>query len=183
MEDTKIIELYFARDEQALRETEAAYGGRLFRLSNHIVRSREDAEECVNDTYWKTWRAIPPTRPQYFFAFLAKICRNLCLDKLDYTGAEKRRGELLALTAELEQCLPGRTGEPWEETALTEALNSFLAALSRENRTLFLRRYWFGDSVSELAGHWGLREGAVATRLHRLRKQLAIHLEKEGFGP
>ncbi len=181
MEDEKILELYFAREEQAIRETAAVYGGRLFRLSHNILRCREDAEECVDDTYWKTWSAVPPARPQHFFAFLAKICRNLSLDKLDYAGAGKRSGEIVALTAELEQCVPGRSGEPWEQVALTAALNGFLQSLRPEERTLFLRRYWFGDSLFELAARWGLREGTVATRLHRLRRKLAAHLEKEGF--
>ncbi len=181
MDDAGIIELYFARSEQAIGETAARYGRRLFRLSDALLRSREDAEESVNDTYWKAWIAIPPARPQYFFAFLAKICRNLSMDKLARRTAAKRSANYVALTAELEQCLSAQSGELWEETALTEALNGFLGSLSNENRVLFLRRYWFGESAAELAALVGLREGAVRTRLHRLRQALKDHLEQEGW--
>lgn len=179
MEDSKIIALFFARNEAAIAETDLAYGKRLRGLSYRIVGSREDAEENVNDTYWKAWNAIPPERPKHYFGFLASICRHLSLDRLDWNNAGKRKSEVISLTQELEGCIPSPESR-WEQDALGEALNAFLHTLPRENRVIFLRRYWFGDSLGEIARRCGLRESAVQMRLNRMRKKLRSFLEKEG---
>lgn len=182
MDDNQIIDLYWARNEDAITETDRAYGRKLHSLAENILRSPQDAEESVSDTYMKTWQTIPPQHPLYFFAYLAKLCRNFSFGRLDWNNAEKRRAEVIALTQELENCIPdSRREDELEGKAIGQAINSFLGSLSLENRLLFLRRYWYCDTVAEIAQRYGLREGAVKTRLHRLRGQLKIHLEKEGI--
>lgn len=183
MNDANIIALYFQRDENAIRETERAYGGRLHGVAQRIVECREDAEECVNDTYLKAWNTIPPQRPNYFYAFLAKICRHLAFGKLDWKQAVKRNGEMVALTEELEACIPDRSREAeWERKETVRVLNTFLDGLPRESRLLFLRRYWYGDSIGEIAARYGYSESKVKTRLFRTREKLRSYLQKEEIG-
>ena len=182
MEDQAIIALFWERDQEAIRQTEARYGKRLLRLSCSILDSREDAEESVNDTYWKVWDTIPPQRPKYFFAYLAKICRYLSFGRVDYNRAKKRSACLMELTAELELCIPDRREEGREqEHCLKESLNRFLEGLPKEKRCIFLRRYWFGDSIREIAQRYGIGESKVKTTLFRVREKLRQHLQKEGF--
>ena len=135
MNDEQIIQLFFTRNEDAIQQTVDRYGASLTRLSENILRNREDAQECVNDTYFRAWNAIPPEEPVYLFAYLAAICRNRVLSALGREKAQKRRGEVVALTAELEQCIPD-TRRDREETArdIGEALNCFLAGLGEEKR-------------------------------------------------
>ena len=181
MEDRKIIELFFARDEDAIRHTDEAYGRRLYRLADNIVCNGQDAEESVSDTYMKAWETIPPHCPQYYFAYIAKICRHFALDKLDWKNAAKRKAEVVSLTQEMELCVPdtrreqGMTGKE-----LGMILSAFLRTLSQENRVVFLRRYWYGDTAAEIAARYGIREGAVQMRLSRTRAKLCTYLEKEG---
>ncbi len=181
MEDAEIIALYWERKEEAIRETDGAYGRRLQGLSYQILRCYEDAQESVNDTYWKTWDAIPPQRPNCFFAFLAKICRNLSLNRLEWNQAAKRSATVLPLTAELEQCIPDRSLE-WEleSQELAGLLNRFLGSLSVESRLIFLRRYWYADSVSDIARRYRITQSKVKTQLHRTRNRLRCFLEQEG---
>lgn len=182
MEDAQIIELYWARNEQAIRETDAAYGGKLHRLAERIVESREDAEESVSDTYLKTWQTIPPTRPSYFFAYLAKLCRNFAFGKLDWNNAAKRQGDIVSLTAELELCIPdSRLEIRMEGEELGRMLDDFLAGLNRESRMIFVRRYWYTDSIAQIAARYGISESKVKTRLHRTRAKLYDYLKKEGI--
>ena len=182
MEDSKIIELFFARSEEAIRQTELAYGKRLLVLADNILRSREDADECVNDTYLKAWDTIPPTKPRHFFGYLAKICRHMSLGRLDWKQAAKRKAEVVALTQEMENCVPdSRREAELEGKELGRILNEFLRTLSPENRMVFLRRYWYVDTVAEIAARYGISESAVMTRLHRTRRKLQLHLEKEGI--
>ncbi len=181
MEDEKILDLYFARDERAIRETEARYDGKLNALALRIVAIREDAQECVNDTYLTAWQTIPPQRPEYFFAYLAKICRNFCLGRLDWLGAAKRKANVVTLTRELELCIPdSRQERHLEGKVLGEVLNRFLGGLSRDSRMIFLRRYWFADSVADIAQRYGMSQSKVKTSLHRTRNKLEAFLEKEG---
>ncbi len=182
MDDETIIGLYFARNEEAIARTDAAYGTRLLHISDNILHSREDARECVNDTYLRTWKSIPPTRPRSLYSFLAKICRNLSLTRLDWANAAKRRAEVVSLTQEMEQCIPAvhRDTEP-DAKELGRALNTFLGTLSPENRMIFVRRYWYVETTAEIAARYGIREGALNTRLHRLRNKLADYLEQEGI--
>ena len=182
MEDAKIIDLYFARKEQAITETDKAYGRRLFSLSERILSSREDAEENVSDTYMRTWEAIPPQRPACFPAFLQKICRHLALDRLDWRKAARRNGEVAALTREMEQCIPDHCMERRiEGREIGRILDGFLGSLPPESRLIFLRRYLYGDTVAEIAGRYGITESKAKMQLHRTRGKLRIHLEKEGI--
>lgn len=181
MEDSRIIELFFARDEDAIRCTGEAYGRRLFSLADNIVKNREDAEESVNDTYLKAWDAIPPRRPEHFFAFLARICRNFALDRLDWRNASKRKAEVVSLTSEMELCIPDNTRDrDMESKELGMLLDTFLRSVSAENRMVFMRRYWYVDTIAEIAARYGISESAVQMRLNRTKARLRTYLEKEG---
>jgi len=183
MEDREILELYWRRDERAIAETRASYESPLLALADRILSCREDAEETVSDTYLRTWQTIPPERPRYFFVFLRKICRNLAFDRLDWNRAEKRNPELIALTAELEQCVPDtRHGEIPDRLSLKETLERFLRQLPKESRVIFLRRYLYGDSVGEIAQRYAIGESKVKMQLYRTRERLRRCLEQEGIG-
>lgn len=182
MEDSKIIELFFSRNEEAITQTDAAYGRRLFSLADNILRCPEDAQECVSDTYWKAWDTIPPQKPVHFFPYLAKICRHFAFGRLDRRNAAKRSAEVVSLTREMEGCIPdSRRDAVLEAKELGRILSAFLRTLSPENRMVFLRRYWYVDTVAEIALRYGISEGAVMTRLSRTRSKLAVYLEKEGI--
>lgn len=181
MEDAEIIALFWKRDEQAIKETDTAYGRRLYALSNNILSNREDAEESVSDTYLETWRAIPPKRPKFFYAFLASVCRNLSLNKLDWRMAAKRHGEVVALTQEMESCIPDRRQEgETDRRELRRTLDAFLESLPKETRLIFLRRYLYADTIVQIAQRYKLSESKVKTQLCRTRKKLYVYLEKEG---
>lgn len=182
MEDSKIIELFFARNEEAIQQTDSTYGRRLYHLADGIVRNAQDAEESVSDTYMKAWVTIPPHKPQYFFAYIAKICRHFALDKLDWNNAAKRKADIVSLTQEMELCVP----DPQREREMTGkelgmVLDSFLRTLTPENRVVFMRRYWYADSIAEIAARYGIGESAVQMRLNRTRAKLCTYLEKEGI--
>ena len=182
MEDEKIIALYFARNEQAVQETDAAYGRKLYVLSNHILNNREDAEESVSDTYMETWKSIPPKHPKYFYAFLAAICRHVSFDRLDWRMAAKRNAEVVSLTQEMENCIPAQCQDSeLDRMELRRILNAFLEDLSKENRLIFLRRYLYLDTVAEIAARYGISESKVKTRLYRTRAKLHTYLAKEGI--
>ena len=182
MNDEQLLDLYFARDEAAIRQTDLAYGRRLQALAMGILRSDRDAEESVNDTYLKTWNAIPPQRPAFFYAFLAKICRHLALDRVDWNNASKRQTEILSLTQELESCVPDEGDRRQAEAReLRSALDAFLRTLPPETRVLFLRRYWYGETIREISRRSGFGESAVRMRLTRTREKLRVYLEKEGI--
>lgn len=181
MEDKEIIQLYWDRQEQAIRETEAKYGGKLNALAYRIVNTHEDSQECVNDTYFTAWNTMPPQWPEFLFAYLAKICRNASLGRLDWLNAAKRKAEVVTLTREMELCIPDRSQDRHlEGKELAELLNRFLGTISRENRMIFLRRYWFADSIQEIAGRYGMSQSKVKTSLHRTRTKLSAFLAKEG---
>lgn len=182
VEDSEIIELYWQRDDRAIVQTDTAYGARLQGLSNHILGNREDAQECVNDTYLRTWNAIPPERPNYFYAFLAKICRFVSLGKLDWNHAAKRKADIVTLTAEMEMCIPdNRMQQRLEAEELGMLLSRFLKGQSEDNRLIFMRRYWHMDSVEEIAARYGFSQSKVKTQLHRTRTKLRHFLESEGI--
>ena len=182
MTDAEIIQLYWSRNEDAIKETDLVYGRKLHTLADRIVQNFEDAQECVSDTYLKTWDTIPPQRPQYFFAYIAKICRNFALGVLDFKNAAKRKGEVVALTQEMEACIPDPAHERrLEGEELGKVLNSFLETLSYESRVIFLRRYWYLDTVAEIAERCGITQSKVKTQLHRTRGKLHAFLEKEGI--
>ena len=182
MEDEKIIALYFTRNEQAVKETDTAYGRKLYVLSNNILNNREDAEESVSDTYMEAWKSIPPKRPKYFYAFLAAICRHVSFDRLDWRMAAKRNAEVVALTQEMENCIPAKCQDTQlDRMELRRVLEAFLEDLSKENRLIFLRRYLYVDTVAEIAARYGISESKVKTQLHRTRAKLHTYLAKEGI--
>lgn len=186
MEDQDIVQLYWERNPDAILETSRKYGSYCRTIAANILGSREDAEECVNDTYLRAWNAMPPSRPCFLSVFLGRITRNLSLDRWSYQRAEKRGGgELPLVLEELSQCIPGRGGteEVVEGRLLAAAIEDFLAALPPEKQAIFLRRYFFTEPVSAIARRCGMREGAVSMALHRLREALRRHLEKRGFYP
>lgn len=182
MEDSKIIALYFARNEDAIVQTKDAYGKRLYYLAGRITDNAQDAEECENDTYLRAWDTIPPQRPRSFFAYLARLCRNLALDKLDWHNAAKRKAEIVRLTEEMEQCIPDplRQSE-LDDQELGNLLDAFLRTLPEDSKTVFLRRFWFADTVKEIATSMGIQERTVQMRLTRTKAKLKLYLEKEGY--
>lgn len=182
MEDAKIIELFWTRNEDAIAETDASYGRKLRTLATKILDNREDAEESVSDTYMKTWEIIPPQRPAYFYAFIASICRHLSFHKIDWKQAAKRNAEVVALTAEMEMCIPDtRRDREMEAKELGKVLNVFLESLPKETRLIFLRRYWHMDTIAEIAARYGITQSKVKMRLSRTRAKLRTYLEQEGI--
>lgn len=184
MDDGAIVELYLSRDERAIRETEAAYGARLRRLALGITQEEPSAEECENDTYLEAWNAIPPHEPRrYLYAFLARITRHLALNVLRAQSAKKRSARLCALTGELETCLPAPDDAACrlESSELRDALNGFLASLPAEKRAVFLRRYWFLESVEAIAARYAFSQSKVKSMLLRTRRELRTYLGQEGY--
>lgn len=182
MDDERITGLFFARDEAALSAASEKYGAALLRLARRLLGSREDAEEALNDTLLRAWNAIPPARPASLGAYLAGICRRAAFERLERRAAQKRSAELVELTAEMELCIPDPRSEAGaDESELSESINRFLAELPAEQRVIFLRRYWFADSIAEASQRLGIGESKVKTTLFRLRKRLRKHLESEGF--
>lgn len=182
MEDYEIIDLYWERNSVALTETHHKYGTRLMHLAKNMVSLYEDAEECVNDTYLGAWNSMPPKRPDYLFAYLAKICRNLCCNYLDKKTAKKRKAEIVELTSELELCIPHPQEERRAESEeIGAVLSAFLRSQPTEKRLVFMRRYWFADSVREIAARYHISESKIKTMLFRMRGELRTYLESEGI--
>lgn len=184
MDDSKIVDLYLRRDEAALKRTSEKYGGRLRSLAYGIVNDRQTAEECENDAYLEAWRSIPPHEPRsYLYAFLARITRHISLNCCRSRSALKRRAFLCELSAELEQCIPAPDDVECrvEDMALGEAINRFLGTLAEEKRNIFIRRYWYLDSVAHISKRFGLSESKVKTTLFRCRGKLREYLEREGY--
>jgi len=184
MEDQQIIALYWQRSEAAIEFTQEKYGSYCLAIAANILPSKQDSEECVNDTWLRTWQAIPPARPNCLRLFLAKITRNLALDRFRSLSAEKRNGSQTALLLdELQECLP--SSDNTEHTVLaadlTAAVNGFLRSLSAKERRLFVRRYFYAESVTELAANHHITANHAAVILGRIRKKLRIYLETEGY--
>ncbi len=182
LEDSKIIELYFARDEAAIAETSTKYGYYCKKIAMNILADLFESEECVNDTYVKVWNTVPPTVPNIFKAFLAKITRNLALDRYGERTAKKRGGRVYESLEELSECIgSSETEDELDSKALTELINRFLSRESELSRRIFVRRYFYQDSVSEIAKRLRVTESRVKTTLHRARARLADVLRGEGF--
>lgn len=185
MDGDAIVELYLNRDENAIGESARAYGPRLRALALGITEDRQTAEECENDTYMEAWNSIPPHEPKgYLYAFLARITRHIALNRCRERDRLKRGGGLVCrLSEELEQCIPAPDNAACrlDELALSRAINGFLGTLSPEKRGVFLRRYWYMDSVAAIAGRYGMSQSKVKSMLARSRKQLKEYLEKEGY--
>ena len=183
MEDREIIELYWRRSEDAIRASEAKYGGYCAAIARNILLDRQDAEECVNDTWIGAWNAIPPHRPGRLGLFLGKITRSLACDALRARNARKRGGgQRPAALDELAECVPAGGGpeEAIEARELEETLNRFLRGLPERDCNVFLRRYWYAETVEAVAERYGMKENTVKTSLYRTRKKLKAYLEKEG---
>ena len=183
MDDSQIIELFLARREEAIGAISQKYGGACQRLASNILGNQRDAEECVNDAYLGCWNSIPPQRPNPLSSYLLRITRNLALKRYHKNTALKRNSHYDAALEELSEILPAAdTAETaLEATELTAALNRFLAILDKRERALFLRRYWYGESISAVAVFFDLRANTVSQTLSRTRKKLAKFLEKEGY--
>ncbi len=180
MDDDRIIELFFERSEQAIKELNDKYGRIFHSISFNILNSRLDAEECVNDAYLGAWNAIPPARPNPLLAFVCKIVRNISLKRYEQNTAAKRNSIYNIAIDELEECLASSYTIEEERDAceLTKIIESFLDSLSKENRVIFLRRYWFSDPYSEIAKRVGMTEKNVSVRLTRIRKELRKYLSE-----
>ncbi len=183
MEDEQILALYFARKEQAIAETARKYGALCSRIAGNILSLREDAEECVNDTYHAAWNRIPPERPGSLGAFLGRITRNLAISRYRANHAQKRYSGMEMLLSELNDCVPAPEDveQIMDRRQLSTRISKWLEALPEEDRRLFLRRYWYGDSVAGLALEWGRTPGQISQTLLRLRRLLRAYLEKEGI--
>lgn len=184
LEDEKIVELFLNREEAALSNTADKYGARLRRLAYGIVKDMSTAEECENDTYMEAWKLIPPNEPRtYLFAFLCRIARHISLNCCRNRNRLKRSTFLVELTEEMEQCIPSPSDTACQVEAilLGEAISKFLRNLPETKRNVFLRRYWYMDSISEIAKRFAIGESKVKTMLFRIRNDLRIYLEKEGY--
>lgn len=182
MNDNTIIELYWARDERAITETEGKYGNYCTAIAGNLLSSREDREECVSDTWYQAWQTMPPQRPDSLRAYLGRIVRNISISRFRAQRAAKRGG-MEQLLSELDECMPDCVSveDEVETRRLTEVLEYWLEGLERQERVLFLRRYWYGDGVKELAKCAGTSQNAMAQRLRRLRLSLKETLEQEGM--
>lgn len=184
MEDRRIIELYVHRDENAIAETSKKYGSYCFLIANRILNNREDSDECVNDTWFKVWNLIPPTIPEFLNLFLAKIIRNLSFDRYRIKSANKRgNGEIALVLDELEEVVAGSSDveSDYERKELIEAINSYLYSLSKRECNIFIRRYFYVESIREIAKRYDIKENNVSMILSRTRKKLKEHLKQEGF--
>ena len=182
MEDKRIVDLYWERDEQALTETRQAYHRYLTRIARNILPTEQDTEECVNDVYLRAWNAIPPHRPARLSTFLGKIARRVALDRYAALTAEKRGGGTHAqVLEEWRDCLPCGEGDPSDDLAVREALERFLHRLPAEQRRVFVLRYWYGDPIKEIAAARNSTESRIKMMLSRIRGQLKNYLEKEGI--
>ena len=180
MDDSKIVELYLSRNESAISETAQKYGLKLRRIANNILNNMASAEECENDTYLKTWETIPPNKPQYFFAYLAKICRNTALKMEEKQQAEKRSAVIVELSQELSECLPDKHSlEDTAEQELGEIISKFLKTVSKENRVIFIRRYFLSETISDISKALSISESKVKSSLFRTRNKLRDYLSKE----
>lgn len=179
-EDSQIIALYMARDERAISETDTKYGSYCRTISIRIVTDSRDAEECVSDTYMKTWNSIPPQQPESLGAFLGRIVRNISLDCYRRKHARKRQAESIPFE-ELSECLPDtRDGEDELGEAVAQSLNEFLGSLPEEQRIYFMRRYYMNEPLSLIAERYGISANKLGVMMHRLRKKFREKLIKDG---
>lgn len=183
MDDQQIIELHWKRSEAAVLQTLKQYGGYCRRISLNILGNIQDADECVNDACMHAWSAIPPNRPEVFRIWLGKVTRNLSLDRHKKGKAQKRGGGSAELLfSELEECIPGHSGpeKQLEDAEIANQISVFLRGRAQESRTIFLRRYYYGDSIRDIAERMDVSESKVKTSLLRTRRALKAELEKEG---
>lgn len=183
MEDTQILDLYWARSEDAITETNRKYAPYCYRVSYNILRSSEDADECVNDTWLRAWNAIPPQRPTRLQAYLARLTRNLSLDRLDHRQAERRGGSAGMLLSELSECIPSpdTVERTLDDREISAAISAWLWKQPERSRVAFVRRYFYAEPLSQVARRVELSEGGLKSLLHRQRVSLRRYLEQEGI--
>ncbi len=181
MEDIGIITLYFNRDERAITETEGKYGKLCCKIANNILGDEEEADECVNDTYFGVWNAIPPERPSSLKAFVARVARNIALKRLKYNSASKRSCEAIVSIHELEEILPDKFNDiNIDDMELGEWISAFLREEKEDARNVFIRKYWFFDSIAEISEMYGFTESKIKSMLHHTRTRLRHYLTKKG---
>ena len=182
VEDKMIVDLFWERSEDAILKTREKYEKYCYKIVYNILQSKSDAEECVNDTYLNLWNSIPPNRPQSFSAFLGKIARNVALNRYYHNSAMKRNADIDVILDEVTDFVPsdGQRDKVAEDTVLKDLINRFLASLPKQNRIIFVKRYWYLNSISEIADAAGLSSSNVKIKLMRTRKKFKTFLEKEG---
>lgn len=181
MEDEKIVMLYWERDENAIRESENKYGKYCYSIAYNILHSQEDSNECVNDTWNGAWNAIPPEKPTKLQSFLARITRNIAIDRYRYDSALKRGAEVDSAIDEYWECIPNGDCPMDDELVIRQAVNGFLSSLDTVTRVIFMRRYWYSMSVRDIADGMRLSESHVSVILHRTRNRFKAYLTKEGL--
>ena len=184
MEDKKIVELYWQRNEAAITETSAKYGNYCAAIAMNILGIIEDAEECVNDTYVNAWNSMPPHKPNVLKTFLGRITRNLSFNRYKHDRAEKRGGgEVEVVLSELGECVSGASSveDELNRREIVKAIDDFLDSLSEKKRDIFVLRYWYSERVSKIAKQFNMKEGAVSMTLNRLRADLRGYLYERGF--
>lgn len=184
MNDDQIIDLYLQRCEDAISHTQAQYGARLRQVSNTIVQDEQTAEECENDTYLQAWDTIPPHEPRnYLYAFLARIIRHISIDRCRYRDRLRRSAYVQELSAELQCCVPSPEDveKRMEAIALGQIISAFLRSQPEQTRNVFIRRYWYMDSIADISRRFGITQSKTKSMLLRCRKALRDYLEKEGY--
>lgn len=183
MDDNKIIELYWERKEDAIKETSLKYGGLCTHIARNILSSYEDSEECVNDTYFALWNAIPSQKPSIFSAFIGRITRNLALKKYEYISAEKRNPAAITSFEELGDCVSGTNNveSEVESRQIENMISTFLWRQGEEKRNVFIRRYWYFDSIETICSSTGFSHSKVKSMLYEMRRKLRAYLESEGI--
>ena len=180
MEDTKIIQLYWDREESAITQTKQKYGKSMEQLAYRLLFDRQDTEECCSDTYWELWNALLPNRPMRFKAFIMRICRCNAISRLEKKEAKKRKCVMVELTKELEETIPDRTlQDAVTEFELTTYIQEYLKGLPSNKRILFVRRYWYGDSIRELAARFHMTQSNIKVSLFRMREELKENLVRQ----
>lgn len=182
MEDKKIIDLYFERSENAIYETANKYGNYCRAIAFNILYNNEDTQECENDTYMAAWKAMPPTRPKILRVYLGRLTRNIALDKYDYNKAKKRNNEFDLILSELEECISSKENieTQFQSNNVSKVISDFLRTVNEEKRCIFLRRYWYSDSIEDISSRFNISSSKVKSTLFRMRKKLKLYLEKEG---
>ena len=181
MDDSKIIELFYERSEQAIVELSKKYGATCHKIAFNILKNDSDAEECVNDAYLGVWNTIPPQNPKPLLAYICRIVRNISVNRYRKNTAKKRNSYYDVALDELENCLPmSEEDDPISASELSQLLDDFLDGLDKTNRIMFVRRYWFSDSVSDIASRLGMKDHTVVVRLSRTREKLRQYLLKKG---
>lgn len=178
MTDEEIVKLFYDRNESAIKALSDKYGAKIKAAAYDVLKNEQDAEECVNDAYLAVWNSVPPQKPENICAYACGVVHNVAMKRYRYNTAEKRSAQTVSLDAELSEIIADESGG---DNGLDEAINGFLKSLSKKNRILFMRRYYYEDSISDIAGLSGMNENAVAARLFRIRAKLSAYLKKEGF--